>query len=174
MNRFAILAAAAMAMTIVAACCGGHDLDGLTLLRTAADAGLYVRADGDLLVMTGPASAEPTAKTLLARKPEVMAAIASRPAPPQIEDGCSEHEVAQVSVAERWIEVGEQDLRPGCCACCGGPAQPETLVCLWCSQLSPEREAELTVAPPCVRCGGKPYSSLTEGWLCQTCWQGAS
>ena len=54
------------------------------------------------------------------------------------------------------------------------PAQAETLVCLWCSQLSPEREAELTVAPPCVRCGGKAYSSLTEGWLCQTCWQGAS
>jgi hypothetical protein len=51
-------------------------MDGLTLLRQARAAGLAVRAKGDTLVIHGPRRAEPVARLLIDRKPDVMAALA--------------------------------------------------------------------------------------------------
>ena len=52
---------------------------GLTLLEEARAAGLTVRADGDRLVVRGPKWGEPLARALLARKAEVLAALAPSP-----------------------------------------------------------------------------------------------
>lgn len=50
-------------------------MDGMTLLAEARAAGLEVRADGDRLVVRGPRTRENLARSLLAHKPDVMAAI---------------------------------------------------------------------------------------------------
>ncbi len=55
-------------------------MDGLTLLRTAAAAGLSVRLDGERLVIRGPRSADAVAKLLIAEKPAVVAALQMTPA----------------------------------------------------------------------------------------------
>ena len=47
-------------------------MDSVTLLAQAQAAGLTVYAEGDRLVVRGPRSAEPLAKTLLAHKAELM------------------------------------------------------------------------------------------------------
>jgi RecJ-like exonuclease len=51
-------------------------VDGLTLFTQARAAGLTVEAEGEKLVVTGPASAEALALALLAHKPEIMAILA--------------------------------------------------------------------------------------------------
>jgi hypothetical protein len=51
-------------------------MDGLTLLRSARDAGLRVEADGDNLLIRGPRHAEPVVKLLAEHKAEVLAALA--------------------------------------------------------------------------------------------------
>ncbi len=50
-------------------------MGGLTLIREAREAGLTLEARDDRLVVTGPPAAEPLAGRLLARKPEVLAAL---------------------------------------------------------------------------------------------------
>ena len=52
-------------------------MDGLTLLADARFAGLTVTADGDRLVIRGPASADAEARLLLANKGAVLAALAA-------------------------------------------------------------------------------------------------
>jgi hypothetical protein len=47
-------------------------VDGLTLLKQAEVAGLAVRADGSLLVVSGPRRLEPLAQMLLANKPRLL------------------------------------------------------------------------------------------------------
>ena len=147
-------------------------MDSVKLLRCAHEAGLTVRADGDRLVVRGPKSAEPVARDLLAHKAEIMRALASRATSPPIEDGCEAHNVSAEAVASRWAEVQLRDLAPGYCSCCGGPASPQALVCRPCTPLTPEREAELTTAPPCVRCGAPGYTcNASLIWRCETCWR---
>lgn len=51
--------------------------DVTALLTEAQHAGLEVRSDGARLVVRGPRSAEPLARRLLARKPEVLARLAA-------------------------------------------------------------------------------------------------
>src|SRR5262249_34737413 len=51
-------------------------MDGLTLLAQARSAGLTVRVRGDKLVIRGPRRAGPLAEQLLARKAEVIDALA--------------------------------------------------------------------------------------------------
>jgi hypothetical protein len=53
-------------------------MDGLTLLDEARAAGLTVVADGDLLRIRGPRSAEPVAHRLIANKALVLYALADR------------------------------------------------------------------------------------------------
>lgn len=55
-------------------------MDGVMLLAEARAAGLAVTANGDRLVIEGPRDAEPIAVRLLAAKPRVIAALATRPA----------------------------------------------------------------------------------------------
>jgi hypothetical protein len=50
-------------------------MEGLTLLREARAAGLSLARDGDELVIRGPRHAEPVARMLLSRKPEVIRAL---------------------------------------------------------------------------------------------------
>jgi hypothetical protein len=62
-------------------------MDGLSLLHLAAATGLKVHAEGDRLVIRGPKRAESIARSLLAAKCAVMAAIdqqaiVGRPMPP--------------------------------------------------------------------------------------------
>lgn len=51
-------------------------MDGLTLLEQARSAGLTVTVQGDKLVIRGPRRAGPLAEQLLARKGEVIDALA--------------------------------------------------------------------------------------------------
>ena len=55
-------------------------MDGVALLAEANAAGLTVRADGDRLVVRGPRRCAALAQSLLARKPDVLAALEARPA----------------------------------------------------------------------------------------------
>jgi hypothetical protein len=52
-------------------------MDGLAVLAQARAAGLQVSSDGVTLTVRGPQSAELLAKQVLARKPEVIALLAS-------------------------------------------------------------------------------------------------
>ena len=54
-------------------------MDGVTLVADAQEAGLTMWADGDRLVVRGPRSAETIARTLLARKAEVLAVLTGAP-----------------------------------------------------------------------------------------------
>src|SRR5215475_5518027 len=51
-------------------------MDCVAVLHEAREAGLEVRADGNRLVVRGPRSAEALAKTLLARKDEILRMLA--------------------------------------------------------------------------------------------------
>jgi hypothetical protein len=55
-------------------------MEVLNLLRRALDAGLWVEAVGDRLLVRGPKHLEPMVKQLAEHKAEVMAALASRQA----------------------------------------------------------------------------------------------
>lgn len=90
-------------------------MDGLTALARARAAGLAVTADGDRLTVRGPKRLEPLARELLARKAEVLAALAGpacprcgRPSPAAGAwcDGCLETLpaplVLRYPVALRW------------------------------------------------------------------------
>ena len=55
-------------------------MDGVALLAEANAAGLTVRADGDRLVIRGPRRCDALARSILARKPDVMAALEVQPA----------------------------------------------------------------------------------------------
>ena len=50
-------------------------MEGLALLRQAQDLGLEVRAEGTILVVSGPRSAESLANRLLASKAEALAVL---------------------------------------------------------------------------------------------------
>jgi hypothetical protein len=52
-------------------------VDGLTLLRDARTAGLAVTTDGDRLIIRGPRALESLARSVLAAKPAVLAALAT-------------------------------------------------------------------------------------------------
>jgi hypothetical protein len=51
-------------------------MGGMNLLSQARQAGLTVRAEGDRLIVSGPATLEALAEQLLAEKPAVMKALA--------------------------------------------------------------------------------------------------
>jgi hypothetical protein len=84
---------------------GVGDVSAEALVKGAQAAGLTIRAEGDRLVVRGPRSAEPLARTVLGRKAEVLAFLgrqelrADRPPPP----GDSEPAPDHAGVAE---EVG--------------------------------------------------------------------
>ena len=133
-----------------------------------------ITARDDRLVLDGPDSALTDALVAEVRshKPALLAVLASRSPAPRVEDGCTAHTVTAEAVARRWAEAERRDLRPGFCSCCSGPAQPQMLVCRWCEALTPEREEELTRAPPCVRCGASGYTcDASLAWYCEPCWR---
>ena len=142
------------------------------LLEELQRSGVRLKAsDGEVLYSPRSAMTPELLSSLSDRKAELLATLASRSIPPEIVDGCSAHAIAAASVAERWTEVLRLDLRPGHCACCGGPALPWTLVCRWCQNLNSERRAELTEPRPCILCGSDGYTSGANGWLCEGCWR---
>ena len=127
--------------------------------------------EGDQLLLDGPDTAltDELVAAVREHKPALLTALTG----PQIAvaDGCAAHSVTVEAVAERWAEVRRRDLAPGACACCSGPAPPQTLVCRFCAPLTPARAAELAEAPPCVRCGGKSYTCADSlAWYCEACW----
>ena len=133
---------------------------------------MTVTAEGDRLLLDGPDSAltDDVVAEVRSHKPALLAALTAPLV--AVEDGCVAHAVTAETVAGRWAIVQRRDLAPGFCSCCGGPASPRELVCRWCSELTPEREAELTTAPPCVRCGAPGYTcNASLIWRCETCWR---
>ena len=133
---------------------------------------MTVTAEGDRLLLDGPDSA--LTDDVVAEVRSCKLALLEVLTSPQftVTDGCSTHSVTAEAVAARWATVERRDLAPGFCACCGGPASPQALVCRFCTPLTPEREAELTTAPPCVRCAAPGHTcdeSLT--WYCGACWR---
>lgn len=133
---------------------------------------VMVTAEGDHLLLDGPNNAltADLVAEVRSRKQELLAALAARSSAFCVRDGCTAHSVLAKEVRKRWDEVRRRDLRPGHCACCGGPAQPWTLVCRWCELLTVERSEELTEALPCALCGGRSYTRAAPGWLCRGCW----
>ena len=142
------------------------------LLDRLHAAGVQLTANGDKLHVSAPPGVlTPELRAeLLANKPALLEVLTA----PQfiVEDGCEAHNVSAEAVASRSAEVQRRNLAPGCCACCSGPASLQALVCRFCTPLTPEREAELTQAPPCVRCGAKGYTfDVGIGWHCEACWR---
>ena len=144
------------------------------LLDRLSKTDVFVTVEGDRLLLDGPDSVltDDLVAEVREHKPALLAALAARPTPPSVENGCESHDVSAEAVAGRWAEVQRRDLRPGFCACCSGPAQPQTLVCRWCEAVTPEREAKLTTAPPCVHCGASGYTcDASLAWYCEPCWK---
>ena len=143
------------------------------LLERLHKSGVQLRThDGEVFYSPRSAMTPELLSSLSDQKPEVLAALDARPTPPSIEDGCTAHTVTADAVAERWAEVQRRDFAPGFCACCSGPAHPQTLVCRLCEALTAEREAELTEPPPCARCGAQGYPcGASSAWYCESCWK---
>ena len=144
------------------------------LLDRLRKSGVIVTGNEDRLVLDGPNSTltEELISQVRALKPALLAALAARPAPPRVRDGCDAHGIAADAVAARWAEVERRGLTPGFCACCSGPAPVQTLACRWCERLDEERAAELVQLRPCVLCGANGYTCDAElVWRCELCWK---
>src|SRR5438309_8754926 len=93
-------------------------MDGLTLLRSARDAGLRVEAAGDKLLIRGPKHAEPGVKLLAEHKAVVLAALAvpSSVALTHADEPASDH----ACVARRGqVEVRADGIFLHYCVVCG-------------------------------------------------------
>ncbi len=111
-------------------------MDGLMLLRDARRAGLAVEVRGDQLVVRGPRHLETLARELLARKPEVIAALSYEPPPVDRPDGCATHAVTPGDVARWWSVAEGRDATVSVCGCCLGPAPDQHLRCRRCETLA--------------------------------------
>src|SRR5262245_25426526 len=111
-------------------------MDSLTLLAVARTAGLTVHADGDRLVVRGPARAAAVAQRLLARKPDVLAALAAEaadPIPPRRCPDCEAHGVETI-IPRHWKRCRPCVLAslPRCQLCRERPVGPGGRWCVEC------------------------------------------
>ncbi|NOS99422.1 MAG: hypothetical protein HOP29_02210 [Phycisphaerales bacterium] len=86
-------------------------MDGVTLLREAAESGLAVTADDGRLVVRGPRRLEALAKRLIEHKPMVLAALAGEPVEIigrtciRFTADATEHDKAVVRAMAEWDEM---------------------------------------------------------------------
>lgn len=145
------------------------------LIDRLTAAGIRLTIDGDKLRVRGPelAITSELQEELRDSKAEVMAALRERTAP--LGEGCLQHETSAAQIGEWWAAAARQDADVTCCACCGGPAPAEHIVCKRCGPLAPELEPQLVVAPLCARCAAPGHTYNVEaGWLCAPCWRHAA
>jgi hypothetical protein len=107
-------------------------MEGLTLLREARAVGLSLARDGDELVIRGPRRAEPVARMLLARKPEVIRALSDATGWPARHREAlthwralhSEHQTEWLAWGElenRWQKLHGKRVAQDLCAGCRRP-----------------------------------------------------
>src|SRR5687768_9938149 len=122
-------------------------MDGLTLLWDARAAGLTVRGDGDRLIIRGPRRAASMAKQLLARKPDVLAALATEAADPTPARLCPDCQGrgTETAIPRHWRRCRPCVLAslPRCRLCHERPVGPGGTWCVEC-QLG-DRHAEAKV-----------------------------
>jgi hypothetical protein len=107
-------------------------MEGLTLLREARAAGLSLARDGDELVIRGPRRAEPVARMLLSRKPEVIRALSDATGWPARHHEALDHWralrpqheaewLAWGELEDRWNKLHGERVAPDLCCGCRRP-----------------------------------------------------
>jgi hypothetical protein len=111
-------------------------MDGLTLLWDARAAGLTVHADGDYLIIRGPRSAAALAHRLLARKPDILAALAMEAADPSTAHLCPDchRQGTKTAIPRHWRQCRPCVLAslPRCRLCGERPVGPGGYWCVEC------------------------------------------
>jgi hypothetical protein len=98
-------------------------MDGLMVLAQARAAGLEVHAEGDTLVIRGPASADALARAVLAHKPEVLALLAAVDPEVTWRVEALRPQIPARGPIRRFVTRTETPATdaPRCCGRCGDP-----------------------------------------------------